>query len=69
MEPRLYFENLSYDGIGDFIASAVEKSESAPCTSWANPPLASDIGCSLSAVYYEFNRGGYWHTDENLIDH
>lgn len=31
--------------------------------------LANDIGCSLSAVYYEFNRGGYWHTDENLIDH
>ena len=24
--------------------------------------LANDIGCSLSAVYYEFNRGGYWHT-------
>ena len=40
MEPCLNLESLTYDGIGDFISSAVEKSETAP---WAKPPPMSTL--------------------------
>ncbi|WP_295763434.1 hypothetical protein [uncultured Oscillibacter sp.] len=50
MEPRLYFEDLSYDGIGDFIASAVEKSESAPLYLLGKAAAYVDIAAILGRV-------------------
>lgn len=31
--------------------------------------LALDIGCCLKTIYNEFNRGGYWWTDQMSVDH
>lgn len=50
MEPRLYFENLSYDGIGDFIASAVEKSEAVPLYVLGKAAAYVDIAVNLGRV-------------------
>ncbi len=50
MEPRLYFENLSYDGIGDFIAEAVEKFESVPLYLLGKAAAYVDIAAMLGRV-------------------
>lgn len=50
MEPRLYFENLSYDGIGDFIAAAVEKTESVPLYLLGKAAAYVDIAAILGRV-------------------
>lgn len=31
--------------------------------------IAKEIGCCLKTIYNEISRGGYWHTDDLLIDH
>jgi hypothetical protein len=50
MEPRLYFENLSYDGIGDFIAASVEKSVSVPLYLLGKAAAYVDIAAVLGRV-------------------
>jgi hypothetical protein len=50
MEPRLYFENLSYDGIGDFIAASVEKSASVPLYLLGKAAAYVDIAAVLGRV-------------------
>lgn len=50
MEPRLYFENLGYDGIGDFIAVSVEKSESVPLYLLGKAAAYVDIAAVLGRV-------------------
>ena len=31
--------------------------------------IAEEIGCCLKTIYNELSRGGYWHTDDLLVDH
>lgn len=50
MEPRLYFENLSYDGIGDFIAASVEKSVSVPLYLLGKAAAYVDIALALGRI-------------------
>ena len=50
MEPRLYFENLSYDGIGDFIAASVEKSVSVPLYLLGKAAAYVDIALVLGRI-------------------
>lgn len=50
MEPRLYFENLSYDGIGDFVAAAVEKSDSTPLYLLGKAAAYVDVAVTLGRI-------------------
>lgn len=50
MEPRLTLESLTYDGIGDFISSAVEKSEAAPLYLLGKAAAYVDIALALGRI-------------------
>ena len=50
MEPRLNLESLTYDGIGDFISSAVEKSETAPLYLLGKAAAYVDIALTLGRI-------------------
>lgn len=50
MEPRLSIENLSYDGIGDFISNAVESSEAAPLYLLGKAAAYVDVAAVLGSV-------------------
>lgn len=47
MESCLSLESLTYDGIGDFITSAVEKSETAPLYLLGKAAAYVDIAAAL----------------------
>lgn len=50
MEPRLSIENLSYDGIGDFISSVVESSEAASLYLLGKAAAYVDVAAALGSV-------------------
>lgn len=50
MEPRLTLESLTYDGIGAFITSAVEKSETAPLYLLGKAAAYVDIALALGRI-------------------
>lgn len=50
MEPRLYFDSLTYDGIGDFIAAAVEKSEGVPLYLLGKAAAYVDIAAIMGRI-------------------
>lgn len=50
MEPCLNLESLTYDGIGDFITRAVEKSETAPLYLLGKASAYVDIALSLDCI-------------------
>lgn len=50
MEPRLTLESLTYDGIGAFITSAVEKSETAPLYLLGKAAAYVDIALVLGRI-------------------
>ena len=50
MEPCVTIENLSYDGIGDFIAAAVEKSKSVPLYLLGKAAAYTDIADTIGSV-------------------
>jgi hypothetical protein len=50
MEPCLNLESLTYDGIGDFISSAVEKSETTPLYLLGKAAAYVDIALALGRI-------------------
>jgi len=50
MEPCIAIENLSYDGIGDFIAAAVEDSENIPLYLLGKAAAYTDIADTVGSV-------------------
>lgn len=50
MEPWLHIESLTYDGIGDFITSAVEMSEGAPLFLLGRAAAYIDVAAALGRV-------------------
>lgn len=50
MEPCLSLESLTYDGIGDFIASAVEKSGTSPLYLLGKAAAYVDIALALGRI-------------------
>lgn len=50
MEPCLSLESLTYDGIGNFITSAVEKSETAPLYLLGKAAAYVDIAAALDCI-------------------
>lgn len=50
MYPYLYLESLTYDGIGDFIASAVEKSEDSPLYLLGRAAVYIDVAAALGRI-------------------
>lgn len=50
MEPCLSLESLTYDGIGDFISNAVEKSETAPLYLLGKAAAYVDIALALGRI-------------------
>ncbi len=51
MEPRLTLESLTYDGIGNFIASAVEESQDVPLYLLGKAAAYVDIALALGSIF------------------